>query len=187
MTEEGLQSQCACQSCSQIRETFHTTELVPNPSTDSLPEPNTAGQIITGYSACILMANILPAERKLCYFNPSSRWSCSVFEGWHFQQLQSSTNAADGAEHAGWHCWMLLQKPHKTFPDNDTYFLPANSNSWFSLTHSFVSARLKKTCTWSQANSAFTALVRRSKQRKVNTLTHTLGRFTCHQSHNVPS
>lgn len=118
------------------------------------------------------MANIPPAATKLCYCSPSSRWSCSVFEGWHLEQLQNSTDTADSAEHAAWHRWMLLQKPHKTFPDNDTEFLPANSNSWFSLTHSFVSARLKKSCTWSQGNSAFTVLVRRSTQRKVNTHTH---------------
>lgn len=134
-------------------------------------------------SACILMANIPSAKTKLCYFNPSSRWRCSVFEAWHFQQLQNSTNTADSTEHAGWHCWTLLQKPHKTFPDNDTYFLAADSNSWFSLTHSFVSARLKKSCAWSQGNSAFIILVRRSRQRKENT--HTLG-FTSHKSQNIP-
>lgn len=39
----------ALQNYSQTRETFHTKELVSNPSTDNLPELKTAGQIIIGY------------------------------------------------------------------------------------------------------------------------------------------
>lgn len=39
----------ALQNYSQTRETFHTKELVSNPSTDNLPELKTAGQTIIGY------------------------------------------------------------------------------------------------------------------------------------------